>query len=109
MVKSELKEIISKFMIDMMDEWFDDNQLFKALGKTVIQANVNRFDGVIDMLTDENGNVLINELIENIGDTFIGEGIQIDLTQYSSFLPPKVLLFSKSDWNNLINEIKKGM
>lgn len=109
MVKSELKEIISKFMIGMMDEWFDDNQLFKALGKTVIQANINRFDGVIDMLTDENGNVLINELIENIGDTFIGEGIQIDLTQYSSFLPPKVLLFSKSDWNNLINEIKKGM
>lgn len=109
MVKSELKEIISKFMIDMMDEWFDDNQLFKALGKTVIQANVNRFDGVIDMLTDENGNVLINELIENIGDTFIGNGIQIDLTKYSSFLPPKVLLFSKNDWNNLINEIKKGM
>lgn len=108
MVKTELKEIVSKFMIGMMDEWFDDNQLFKALGKTVIQANLDRFDGIIDMLTDSKGNVLVNELIDNIGDTFIGDGIKIDLTQYSSFLPARVLLFSKEDWNELIKQIKMG-
>jgi hypothetical protein len=80
------------------------------------QSEINKIqEGVVieiakifnDINTLVSKQILINELIENIGDTFIGEGIQIDLTQYSSFLPPKVLLFSKSDWNNLINEIKK--
>lgn len=106
MEKSELKKIVSNHLNKMMDGWFSDNELFKALGKTIIQANVNKFDGLIDLLTDENGNVLVDDLIKNLGDTVIGDGIKIDLTKYSSLLPRRILIFSKSDLNELVGKIK---
>lgn len=88
-----------------MRDWFADKPLVQAIGITVVQTNVNKFDGVLDMLTDENGQVNIDGLIENLGG-ILEQDYTIDLTTISPYLPNRILIISKSDINDLINEIK---
>lgn len=105
MKKMELKSIVSDHIIKLMSQWFEGLPLYQALGITIVQTNVNKFDGVIDMLTDENGDVNINQLIENLGDT-IEQDMTIDLTKISPFLPKRVLLISKEDIRQLVEKLK---
>lgn len=88
-----------------MRDWFGDKPLIQAIGITVVQTNVNKFDGVLDMLTDENGQVNVDGLIENLGG-ILEQDYTIDLTTISPYLPNRILIISKSDINDLINEIK---
>lgn len=108
MKKGELKMIITNHLNKQIDMWFDTNTLqdniARSFAKTVIQANQNKYDNIIDFVTDENGDVLVDNLLNNIEFN----DITIDLTQYSSLLPRKILIFSKSDFEQLKNAIKKG-
>lgn len=105
MKKNEVKKIVSDYLIKMMNDWFPDKPLIKAFGITIIQSNVNKFDGVIDMITDENGDVNIDSLVENLGDLLEKE-LTIDLTTISPFLPQRILIVTKSDMQTLINKLK---
>lgn len=108
MKKGELKMIITNHLDKQIDMWFDTNTLqdniARTFAKTMVKANQNKFDNIIDMLTDENGDVLVDDLLNN----FEFQDFTIDLTQYSSLLPRKILIFSKSDFEELKNAIKKG-
>ena len=108
MKKGELKIKVSNYFNKQIDEWFDTNTLqdniARTFAKTIVKANQNKFDNIIDMLTDENGDVLVDDLLNN----FEFKDFTIDLTQYSSLLPRKILIFSKSDFEQLKNAIKKG-
>ena len=105
MTKTELKDIISKKIITMMRDWFGDKPLIQALGITIVQTNVNKFDGLLDMLTMEDGNINIDALIENLG-VVLENDYTIDLTTISPYLPSRILIISKEDIKGLINEIK---
>lgn len=105
MKKAEVKKIVSDYLIKMMGDWFPDKPLVKAFGITAIQANTNKFDGVIDMISNENGDVNIDGLVENLKD-YLDKDLQIDLTTISPFLPQRVLLVTKTDMNELINKLR---
>lgn len=105
MTKKLLKDIVSKKIIHLMTEWFNDKPLIQAIGITIIQTNVNKFDSVIDMLTDNEGNVNIDGLVENLGNT-LEQDYTIDLTTISPYLPSRILIISKSDIQNLIEELR---
>lgn len=105
MKKSEVKKIVNDYLIKMMGDWFPDKPLVKALGITAIQANTNKFDGVIDMISDENGDVNIDGLVENLKD-YLDKDLQIDLTTISPFLPQRVLIITKTDMNELVNKLR---
>lgn len=105
MTKKLLKDIVSKKIIQLMSEWFSDKPLIQAIGITIIQTNVNKFDGLIDMLTDNEGNVNIDGLVENLGNT-LEQDYTIDLTTISPYLPNRILIISKSDIQNLIEELR---
>lgn len=105
MNKNAIKDIISKKIITMMRDWFADKPLIQAIGITVVQTNLNKFDSLLDMLTDEQGNVNIDGLIENLG-SIVEQDYTIDLTTISPYLPSRVLIISKADIESLINEIK---
>lgn len=105
MNKTQIKDIISKKIITLMRDWFYDKPLVQAIGITIVQTNVNKFDGVLDMLTMEDGNVNIDALIENLGG-ILEQDYTIDLTTISPYLPSRVLIISKDDIKGLINEIK---
>ena len=105
MKKAEVKKIVSDYLIKMMGDWFPDKPLVKALGITAIQANTNKFDGVIDMISNENGDVNIDGLVDNLKD-YLDKDLQIDLTTISPFLPQRVLIVTKTDMNELINKLR---
>lgn len=105
MNKTQIKDIISKKIITLMRDWFYDKPLVQAIGITIVQTNVNKFDGLLDMLTMEDGNVNIDALIENLGG-ILEQDYTIDLTTISPYLPSRVLIISKDDIKGLINEIK---
>lgn len=105
MTRTQLKDIISKKVITLMRDWFSDKPLIQALGITIIQTNINKFDSLLDMLTDENGNVNVDGLIENLG-ILVEQDYTIDLTTISPYLPSRILIISKEDIKGLINEIK---
>lgn len=105
MNKTQIKDIISKKIITMMRDWFSDKPLVQALGITIVQTNVNKFDGLLDMLTMEDGNINVDALIENLGG-ILEQDYTIDLTTISPYLPKRVLIISKADIEGLINEIK---
>ena len=101
----DVKAIVYKHIDNLISEWFSDKPLFKGLAKTILQANINKYDYLLDMITDKDGNLLIDELVNNMGDA-IEKGYEIDLTNISPLLPNRILLISKEDIQALINEIK---
>lgn len=101
----DVKGIVYKHIDKLITEWFDDKPLFKGLAKTILEANINKYDNVLDMIADKDGNILIDELVNNMGDA-IEKGYEIDLTNISPLLPNRILLISKEDIQALINEIK---
>jgi hypothetical protein len=90
----------------MMNEWFDDKPLFKTLGNSLINANINKYDNVLDMFADENGDIDVEDILNNIGNT-MEESYKIDLQQFSPLLPNRILLISKEDINNLLTSIQR--
>lgn len=98
MKKSELKTRLIKGINKMVDEWFDDNLFFNGIAHTIVKANQNKFDNIIDLITDENDDVLVDDIIN-----YMTDDIQIDLTKYSSLLPNKILILSKEDVKQIIN------
>lgn len=103
MKTSEVKAVIVKHLNKLIGEWFADKPLIQAIAKTALQANINKYDNILEMLTDEKGNLLVDELVNNLG---VKDGYQIDLTTISPLLPSRIILISKSDIDALINDLK---
>lgn len=105
MKKTEVKKIVSDYLIKLMGDWFPDKVLVRAFGITAIQANINKFDGIIDMISDENGDVNIDGLVENLGD-YLDKDLTIDLTTISPLLPNRVIIITKNDMSTLVNKLR---
>lgn len=114
-MKSDVFKIkMTNYLNGLVNGWFDGVSMpdifLNGLLKTAIKANINKYDDILAMFTDENGDILISDLIDNLGDRLVGDGIQIDLKavfpQYKAFLPNKVLLFSKSDLEALKRDFR---
>lgn len=103
MQTNEVKAVIVKHLNKLITEWFGDKPLIQAFAKTALQANLNKYDSILEMLTDEKGNLLVDELIDNLG---IKNGYEIDLTTISPLLPNRIVLITKEDINALINDLK---
>ena len=101
---NDLKRVISTHGERLINEWFSDSPLFKALALTVLKANINKYDSYLNLLTDENGDVMIEELISNLN---IRNGSEIDLTRISPLLPSRVLILSKEDIDAIIEDLNR--
>jgi hypothetical protein len=106
MKKEELKPILKDFLIDMMNEWFDDKPLWKTLGNSLISANIDKYDNVLDMFADKNGDIDIEGILNSVGDV-MEDVYKIDLQEFSPLLPSRLLLISKEDINKLTTSIKR--
>lgn len=102
MQTSEAKAVIVKHLNKLITEWFGDKPLIQAIAKTALQANLNKYDSILEMLTDEKGELMVNELINNLG---IMNGYQIDLTTISPLLPNRIVLITKEDIESLIRDL----
>ena len=101
---NDFKQVITKHLNRLISEWFNDMPLIQALTKTILKANLNKYDNLLNLLTDENGDIMIEELIANLN---LNNGYEIDLTRISPLLPARVLIISKQDIENILNDINK--
>lgn len=92
MKKDDLKPKLQAFLHQMMSEWLPDKSFLRGLGNALIDANINKYDNIIDMFADENGEIDVEGIIKNMDDT-----IEIDLQQLSPILPNRILLITKND------------
>lgn len=95
----------------LIDEYFGDNNIkdkfINSTLKVIVQQNQHKYDSVIDIFTDENGeidpNVLINQYSNMIGDN----GFIIDIRNFiknewiRKTLPDKALKINKDDLLNM--------
>ena len=102
MQTSEAKAVIVKHLNKLITEWFGDKPLIQAIAKTALQANLNKYDTILEMLTNEKGELMANELFNNLG---IMNGYQIDLTTISPLLPNRIVLITKEDIESLIRDL----
>ena len=106
MKKEQLKPIIQDFLHKMCEAWFTDKPLWRTLGVSLIDANINKYDNVLDMFADENGEIDVNGILNSVGDT-MENAYQIDLSQFSPILPNRILLISKEDITQLLSSINE--
>jgi hypothetical protein len=92
MKKEDLKPKLQAFLHQMMSEWFPDKNVLRGLGNALIDANVNKYDNILDMFADEKGEIDVEGIIKNMDDT-----IEIDLQSLSPILPNRILLITKND------------
>lgn len=100
---NEVKQVIEKHLSNLINDWFADKPLIKGIAHTVLNANINKYDNLIELITDEKGDVMIEELVNNLN---LNNGYEIDLTTISPFLPARVIIISKEDIEAIIREIK---
>ena len=100
MKRNEFKSVVSDFLVNMLGQWFPDKPFVKGLGISLVNANINKYDTLLELFEDENGEIDIKGIVENMGD--IIEPLKIDLRQYSPLLPNRTLLITKDDFNELL-------
>lgn len=115
MKKQEFKAYILNKLYNVLDQWFDTNTLqdnaTKAIVKTIIQAKQHSFDEIIDVVTDEQGEVRTDILLNNIED-MLPQSVNIDLLQYAEqfnipkwIVPNKILLLTKDDIKEVLKNV----
>lgn len=101
---NDFKRVITEHLNRLITEWFSDMPLIQALAKTILKANINKYDNLLELLTDEKGDIMVEELINNLN---IRNGYEIDLTSISPLLPNRVLIISRSDIDGIINDLNR--
>lgn len=104
MKRPEFKKVVSQFLRKRMTEWFNDKPLMMGLGISIVDANINKMDNLIQLFEDENGDIDIYGIIENMGT--LKEPIKIDLQQISPILPNRVLLITQKDFDELLTYVE---
>lgn len=100
MKRPEFKSAVSDFLTNMLGQWFPDKPFVKGLGISLVNANINKYDTLLELFEDENGEIDIKGIIENMGS--LNEPLKIDLRQYSPLLPNRTLLITQDDFNELL-------
>lgn len=95
----------------LLDGWFDNglqDGIVNGVLKSLIKNNQNKYDALINLFVNEDGEVDLNELHKQLDKT-IDKDVEIDLKSLSVklgipayLIPNKILFLSKKDILNLI-------
>lgn len=103
---TELKLRIITSIDNLIDKYYGDptmlDKFVNATLKLLVQQNANKYDNVLNMFADENGNIDAHTVVSTYANMLEGEGITVDLRRYvpgyiGSMLPNKILILRKED------------
>lgn len=109
---SEFKlRVISK-LNSLIDEYFGSSTInerfINSTLKFIVKQNSNKYDNVLNLFSDENGEIDMYTLVDYYAEVVGDEGFRFDLKQYISneyirnMIPNKVLLLKKDDILNMV-------
>lgn len=78
MTQTQLESALTTWASNIIDVWFADNALLAPVFKTIIKANMYRIRDLVQLVTDSDGNILIDELLDNYEQYIPAEGLRLD-------------------------------
>lgn len=76
MKRENVIEAVMKWADGLIDAWFP--LYLRPTIKVMLKANQHKLSSVIDLFTDANGNILINELIEEYINLIPEDGLMLN-------------------------------
>lgn len=93
-------------LFNIIDGWFDNgfqDGMINGVLKTIVKANQNKYDELLKVFTDEQGNIDLSEIRKQM-EKVIPENLEMDLKDYANkmgvppyLVPNKVLILPKKD------------
>lgn len=112
MKASEFKLRIIKGLNDLIDTYFGSNSLnekfINATLKFLVKQNSNKYDNILELFSDENGEIDMYTMVDYYSNIIGNEGIKFDLKKYigneyvRNIVPDKILILKKDDIMNLL-------
>lgn len=104
---SEFKLKIHSGLNNLIDTYFGSNSVsdkfFNATLKILVKQNIHKYDDVLEMFADENGEINAMDVIDEYSKVFPDEGFVFDVRNYvkndlmRSLMPNKALIIKKED------------
>jgi hypothetical protein len=108
----EVKLRISNTAMELIDVYFNNNTLnekfINSTLKIILKQNLYKLDSILGLFADKNGEINIDEVINEYANMMTDEGIIFDLKSYvdndiiKSFIPDKILVIKREDILNLL-------
>lgn len=121
MKQGEVKLKLINVANNLVDTYFDGNtfadRFVNSSLKTMAQANVNKLDNILELFTDDKGNVLINTFVESFTKGLVSEGaLNIDVQETArqfgvsplivKMLPNKILKITEDEIEMIKTNLK---
>lgn len=104
---SEFKLKVVKGINGLIDDYFGSSSMtdkfLNATLKIIVKQNQHKYDGILELFTDENGEIDEKMIMEEYSDILGRDGFVVDIRDYvksdmiKQMLPNKALKITKDD------------
>ena len=109
---SEFKLRLMTTANELIDVYFGDStvadKMINSTLKILVKNNIHKADDIINLFADKNGEINVNEIVDEYAKQLGDEGVQFDIKDYikndfiKSLMPNKFLLITKDDLMKLL-------
>ena len=109
----EVKMRLSNIIINMIDTYFGDTSMnekfINSTLKIILKQNLHKVDSVLKLFTDQNGDINVQDIVDEYSKMIGTDGLIFDLKQYvdndfvKALLPDKILIIKQEDIFKLLN------
>lgn len=112
MKASELKMRLSNAVMDLIDTYFGGNviteKFINSTLKILVKQNLYRVDSILPLFADQNGEINVNEIVNEYANMFDDNGFVFDIKNYihndmvKNLIPDKILVIKREDILNIL-------
>ena len=109
----EVKIRLSNSVIELIDTYFGGSALnekfINSTLKIILKQNLYKADAMLQLFADQNGDININDIVEEYSKMVGDEGIIFDLKKYvendfvKTLIPDKILVIKRNDILKLLS------
>lgn len=113
MKAGEVKMRLSNVIMEMIDTYFSGNAMnekfINSTLKIILKQNLYKVDSILTLFTDKNGDINMQEIVEEYSKMIGDNGMVFDLKQYidndfaKSLIPDKILVIKQEDIFKLLS------
>jgi hypothetical protein len=107
MKTGEIKIRLFNALMTMIDTYFSapsmSEKFINSTLKILVKQNINKIDSMLDLFTDENGDINAEEIISEYAEMFDESGYVFNIKDYienesvKKFIPDKALVIKRED------------
>ena len=112
MKAGELKLRLSNSAINLIDTYFNGNSItekfINSTLKIILKQNLYRVDSILPLFADQNGDLNVDDIINEYANMFDDNGLVFDIKKYinndtvKNLIPDKILVIKREDILNIL-------